>query len=1689
MLPRRLFLYAVIALATGQATAQTTKTIREEYSHALKAAETVSAFGPELFGESVNLKDGVTSFNATDVAAKTNSGLPLMVGRSLGINARDIDEYVNKAADGELFGNWKLDVPMIRGTFDERTGWVVNSATPQLRCSSGIVPPAVGSAFTGWNISYYPEQYWRGNEVDIPGKGGGPLLALAAGQPRPSDGQSYPWTTKDGWRVSCVPALKNGSGEGFKVALPDGTKYTFDWMSSRKVASLKDKQCKTAFYNEYNVANWQQSYYTLEWSPGGPGGTPHLQWRLHRMDGGSASGGSRQVNFCQEQVVVNRREYFLHATKVEDRFGNTVVYDYDPANPRRLRSITSSDGNTISLGYGSHGKISTVTHNGRTWQYQYGSADGATLTAVVQPDASRWTFQYGDLHTMLHHDNQRILWADCEPHVPGQATATVTIGHPSGATGTFNFRSMMHGTERTPGACYLPDPDKPLHAVLSDHVMVYKTASLTSKQISGPGLPTQNWSFNYFPNWSWNVNGYVDDCTGDVCNTTIKTEVTAPDGSITRSTFGNDYWRNAGQLLKVETLQNGSVVQSVTNTYLASAAGQPFPDAAGIDPNPRNNRLVSEKNRPLSSTVTVRDGDSFARSTQSFDAFVRPVRVVKSNSLGRAKEEVTEYHDHLGLWVLGQVQRQYTPSTDVHGRSVPGVLVSVETQFNAQALPWKTYKFGKLQQTLSYTPQGQLSSVADGNGNVVSLSDYYRGVPRSIRFPATPEAPAGATQSAVVDANGWITATIDEFGSKTCFGYDVMGRINNVVFPSETQTGVCDTSRWAPVSAGFQQIAAAEYGLPAGHWRLHRYEGTKHTNTYFDAMWRPVLEETLDASDIGGTRSQIVKRYDAMGRVSFVSYPQRNVGSFLDVTQGTRTAYDVLGRVTRTEQDSEHGSLATTTEYLSGLRTRVTNPRGAVTVSSHLAWDAPSYELPISSVMPENKIIEIERHPQFGWPLRLTQRSADYTQSQSRRYVYDGNALLCKTIEPETGATVMGYDGAGNLTWNAAGLDLAAYGDSFNCNHSAAHASGRRVDRSYDSRNRLVSLAFPDTRGNQSWTYLADGLPSTVAVSNGINGSETIRTTYIYNKRRLLISETLNQIDWYAWTQQYGYDSIGNLASLTYPTGLHIDYAPNALGQATKAGPYASNAQYYPNGALKQFTYGNGVTYSMSQNARQLPLNSISTGVSHLEYGYDVNGNIGHIYDLNDGLRSRWMTYDGLDRLTSAGSAMFGGDHWHRFTYDALDNLKSWKLAGVKDYADYIYDAQTHRLSAIRNSLGANVENFAYDPQGNLLSKNAQAFEFDFGNRLRNVPSKERYRYDGLGRRVQSTQPSGATTVWQYTQSGQMLFSSSWDNASYLNHRTREHVYLAGSQIATIDHAWPSNLVTAVKYHHTDALGSPIAVTNTAGLVIERNNYEPWGAVIGQPSFSGVGFTGHVMDGATGLTQMQQRYYDQNVGRFLSVDPVAANPDSGANFNRYWYANNNPYVFVDPDGRAVERIENGEIRGADTTVDLIPAVERPARQATVGIVLHRTVSSSATSAINESRRNNGRTSFHIVIDKDGSTTQIANMDNVANHVGRPTGNITNQNSIGIEVVGNYDRTTGTWDPLTPAQIESVAQAVITISDAYGINQGNVFSHEGVSRKTAGEGQTVIDAISDRVTEIRALRDFAKLQYFQPNLPP
>jgi RHS repeat-associated protein len=135
-----------------------------------------------------------------------------------------------------------------------------------------------------------------------------------------------------------------------------------------------------------------------------------------------------------------------------------------------------------------------------------------------------------------------------------------------------------------------------------------------------------------------------------------------------------------------------------------------------------------------------------------------------------------------------------------------------------------------------------------------------------------------------------------------------------------------------------------------------------------------------------------------------------------------------------------------------------------------------------------------------------------------------------------------------------------------------------------------------------------------------------------------------------------------------------------------------------------------------------------------------------------------------------------------------------------------------------------------------------------------------------------------------------------------------------------------------VYYIHTDALGSPVAETDASRNVVARFEYEPYGRRLNGSNDDKPGYTGHVMDAVTGLVQMQQRYYDPQIGRTLSVDPVTAY-DNGdmRHFNRYAYAFNNPYKFTDPDGRessairAMERDHraflSGEMAGSDVVAN------------------------------------------------------------------------------------------------------------------------------------------------------------------------
>jgi RHS repeat-associated protein len=115
-----------------------------------------------------------------------------------------------------------------------------------------------------------------------------------------------------------------------------------------------------------------------------------------------------------------------------------------------------------------------------------------------------------------------------------------------------------------------------------------------------------------------------------------------------------------------------------------------------------------------------------------------------------------------------------------------------------------------------------------------------------------------------------------------------------------------------------------------------------------------------------------------------------------------------------------------------------------------------------------------------------------------------------------------------------------------------------------------------------------------------------------------------------------------------------------------------------------------------------------------------------------------------------------------------------------------------------------------------------------------------------------------------------------------------------------------------VIYYHNDTLGSPRAATDETGKkVLWRENYAPYGKKLeNQQAESGnhIGYTGKPHERITGFTYLNARYYDPVIGRFMAVDPVDFRQKGEQYFQRYTYADNNPYKYTDPTGEVVKEV-------------------------------------------------------------------------------------------------------------------------------------------------------------------------------------
>lgn len=136
--------------------------------------------------------------------------------------------------------------------------------------------------------------------------------------------------------------------------------------------------------------------------------------------------------------------------------------------------------------------------------------------------------------------------------------------------------------------------------------------------------------------------------------------------------------------------------------------------------------------------------------------------------------------------------------------------------------------------------------------------------------------------------------------------------------------------------------------------------------------------------------------------------------------------------------------------------------------------------------------------------------------------------------------------------------------------------------------------------------------------------------------------------------------------------------------------------------------------------------------------------------------------------------------------------------------------------------------------------------------------------------------------------------------------------------------AAPTFAGETITYFHNDAAGSPVIATDANGLIAWRETYRPYGTRVNQSAASAnnhVWFAGRSHDDSTGLSYMGARYYDPLIGRFLSMDPMGVDFANLYTFNRYAYANNNPYRFTDPSGWESQTLETVTITARREYID------------------------------------------------------------------------------------------------------------------------------------------------------------------------
>ncbi|WP_346833213.1 RHS repeat-associated core domain-containing protein [Pseudomonas abietaniphila] len=653
---------------------------------------------------------------------------------------------------------------------------------------------------------------------------------------------------------------------------------------------------------------------------------------------------------------------------------------------------------------------------------------------------------------------------------------------------------------------------------------------------------------------------------------------------------------------------------------------------------------------------------------------------------------------------------------------------------------------------------------------------------------------------------------------------------------------------------------------PLGHPTHYRYNDRGQIIEIIDATGK---SKRLRWNAFG----QLTERIDCSGYPTAFSYDDRGYLQSITDALGERTVFqhDAQGRLLHSVLPDgriehylrdPHGLLTSytdpaghTTGYQYDRRGQVRRRTDAHNRRVHFSYDAYGR---VQALTNENG-----EHYQFAWDAgdRLaTQQDLDGSQ---RRYTYDtlGNPVRVEHIpapggdDPAPLVQVLERDAVGRI--------------------AAKVTDDGRSEYQYDEMDRLTEVTFTSVEGQQQ------------------------RVAFAYDARGQLLTEQSA-----SGALQHHYDQLGNLAQTQLPDGRWLNrlhYGGGHLHQINLDGKVISD--FERDRLHREVLRSQGQISTRSQYDRSGRLRSRLRRLNHQptqlpadrgqEYDYDPADNlIGRLDRTQEREQRTQLHYDATARIIASQASFHGNSE--TFAYDAAANLLDGPLPG----AGWV---QHNRLLTYQD------KRYRHDAFGRMVEKRSarqgtQRFVYDAESRLIEVhnPSGNvvRMSYDPLGRRIGKSEHNSQGVLL-----GETRFT--WDGLRLLQEQrnSQSSVYLYAEGYDPIARVDGCGEMEKIRYYHNDLNGLPEQLTETDGATVWQARYRVWGSILEEtrePYFieeQNLRFQGQYLDRETGLHYNTFRFYDPDIGRFTTPDPIGL----AGGLNLYQYAPN-PVGWVDPWG-------------------------------------------------------------------------------------------------------------------------------------------------------------------------------------------